>query len=262
MKNEKVVILCGGEGTRLREETEFKPKPMVTVGGLPILWHIMKIYSHYGFKDFVLCLGYRGDVVKQFFINHELMHNDLTIDMKDRHKDIVHRKGDDEDWTITFAETGLKAMTGARVKRIERYVDCDDFLLTYGDGLSDVDIKKLLDFHKKSRGIGTLTAVHPHSKWGMVRGDKEGKVTEFVEKPILYDYVNGGFYCFRKDFFDYLSSDEGCVMEGGPMGSLVGEKKLSMLKHEGFWFGMDTYKDYLDLNRMWDEGKTPWKVWK
>ncbi len=262
MAKPKVVILCGGEGTRLREETEFKPKPMVTIGGLPILWHIMKGYSHYGFNEFVLCLGYRGDAIKQFFITHEFMHNDFTINLRNRKDDIVHHKGDEEDWTITFAETGLKAMTGARVKRIERYVDGDEFMLTYGDGLSDVNINDLLEFHRKKKKIGTMTATHPRSKWGMVREGEKGVVKEFVEKPVLYDYVNGGFYCFKKDFFDYLSDEESCVMESGPFEGLVKERQFSMQKHEGFWFGMDTYKDYLDLNRMWDEGRTPWKVWK
>ncbi len=262
MGNPKVVILCGGEGTRLKEETEFKPKPMVTIGGMPVLWHIMKIYSHYGFNEFVLCLGYRGDAIKQFFLTHELMHNDFSIRLRDRKSDIVHRRGNEEDWTITFVETGLKAMTGARVKRIERYIDGDEFMLTYGDGLSDVNIKKILDFHEKKKRIGTMTAVHPHSKWGMVREGESGIVREFVEKPVLEDYVNGGFYCFKKDFFDYISGDESCIMESEPFEKLVKARQFSMLKHGGFWFGMDTYKDYLDLNKMWDEGKTPWKVWK
>lgn len=257
----KIVILCGGEGTRLKEETEYKPKPMVTIGGLPILSHIMKIYSHYGFNDFILCLGYKGDVIKQFFLTHELMHNDFTISLKNRKNDIVHHKGDEEDWRITFAETGLKTMTGARVKRIERYIEGDNFMLTYGDAVADVDIANAMAFHKKQGTIGTLTGVHPHTRWGMVVPGDDGKVAKFMEKPVLYDYVNGGFYCFKKDFFDYLDSEEKCVLETKPLENLASEGQLSMYKHDGFFHAMDTYKDYLDLNRIWDSGKVPWKIW-
>ncbi len=260
-KNTKVVILCGGEGTRLREETEYKPKPMVTVGGLPILWHIMKTYSFYGYNDFVLCLGYKGDAIKQFFLTHELMHNDVTIKLGDRGQDVVHKGGDPENWTITFAETGLKSMTGSRVKRIEKYINGDDFFMTYGDGLADSNIRKEFEFHRKTGKIGTLTAVHPQSKYGLIKPGKGDLVEKFVEKPVLYDYVNGGFYVFKKDIFDYLSQDEGCVLEREPFTKLVEEKQLAIYRHEGFWYGMDTYKDYLELNRMWDEGRRPWKVW-
>src|SRR3989338_6294259 len=162
MEKPKVVILCGGEGTRLREETEYKPKPMVTIGSMPILWHLMKIYSYYGFNDFVLCLGYKGEVIKQFFLSHGLMHNDITINLKNNGNDVLYHGQEEEDWTITFAETGLKAQTGARIKKIERYINGDNFLATYGDGLSDLNIKDLYDFHKKQSSIATLTAVHPH----------------------------------------------------------------------------------------------------
>jgi len=262
MPNPKVVILCGGKGTRLREETEFKPKPMVTIGGLPILWHIMKIYSHYGFNDFVLCLGYRGETIKQFFLTHELMHNDVTIRLRNRKDDVVHHNGIDEDWTITFAETGLEAMTGSRIKKIEKYVDSDNFFVTYGDGISNVDISRLFEFHRKQNTKGTLVATHPHSKWGMVKEGLDGVVKEFVEKPVLFDYINGGFYCFKKDFFDYLSDEDSCVLETKAFDRLVKERQFSMFKHEGFWHAMDTYKDYLDLNEMWDKKNTPWRVWR
>jgi len=258
----KVVILCGGEGTRLREETEYKPKPMVTIGGLPILWHIMKIYSNYGFNEFVLCLGYKGDMIKQFFMHHELMSNDVTIRMGDRTRDIVHRDNSVDDWTITFADTGLKSGTGSRIKRIEKYVGSDDFLATYGDGLTNSDLTEEIKFHKKKGTVATLTGVHPHSKFGLVKAKKDGTVEKFVEKPQLYDYVNGGYYVFKKEIFDYLDSDESCVLEGQPFEKLAKEGKMSMYCHEGFWHAMDTYKDFLDLNRMWDEGKRPWKVWK
>jgi glucose-1-phosphate cytidylyltransferase len=263
MEKPKVVILCGGEGTRLKEETEYKPKPMVSIGGMPILWHIMKIYSYHGFKDFVLCLGYKGEAIKQFFLNHELMHHDVTMTLNDRGKDRIHHSSEsEEDWTITFADTGLKSMTGARVKRIEKYIDSDNFFLTYGDGLANIDLHKLLTFHKTQKTVATLSGIHPHSRWGLLKHDGNGKVTEFVEKPVLFDYINGGFYCMRKDFFDYLIPNESCVMETEPLTGLAKSGQLSMYKHEGFWHAMDTYKDFLDLNKMWDEGKNPWKVWK
>ncbi len=241
MEKPKVVILCGGEGTRLREETEFKPKPMVTIGGMPILWHIMKIYSHYGFNDFIFCLGYKGEMIEQFFQNN---HNVS------------------ENWRITFAHTGLKANTGTRVKKIEKYVDEDQFMLTYGDGLSDVNISKLLEFHVEKERIGTLTGVQPHTRWGIMKVDENSIITDFLEKPKIHDYINGGFYCFKKDFFDYLSNDESCVMETKPLQQLTKERQFTMFKHDGFWHSMDTYKDYIDLNKIWDEGKVPWKVWK
>lgn len=262
MEKPKVVILCGGEGTRLREETEYKPKPMVTVGGLPILWHIMKTYSHYGFNDFVLCLGYKGDVIKQFFLNHELMHNDVTINLGDRKLDLIHKNGKFEDWTITFAETGLKSMTGSRLKRIEKYIKEDNFFATYGDGLSSQNIKDELEFHRKTGKIATLTGVHPQSKFGLIKPGKDNLVETFVEKPVLYDYVNGGFYVFKKDLFDHLSTDEKCVLETEPLANLAQKKQLAMFKHEKFWYAMDTYKDYLELNKMWDDGKRPWVCWE
>ncbi len=262
MEKPKVVILCGGEGTRLREETEFKPKPMVTIGGMPILWHIMKTYSHYGFNDFVLCLGYKGDVIKQFFLSHELMHNDVTINMKNRQKDVIHKDPNEEDWNITFADTGLKTMTGGRVKRVEKYIKDDNFFLTYGDGISNVDINKLFAFHKKQGTIGTLTGVHPQVRWGMLKIGQNEVVEGFAEKPVMFDYVNGGFYCFKKDFFDYLSPEEGCVMETKPLEKLSKDHQLSIYKHDNFWYAMDTYREYLEINKMWDDGNRPWKVWK
>ncbi|MDO8554714.1 MAG: sugar phosphate nucleotidyltransferase [Candidatus Micrarchaeota archaeon] len=241
MEKPKIVILCGGEGTRLREETEFKPKPMVTIGGMPILWHIMKIYSHYGFDDFVLCLGYKGEIIEQFF------HNNPAINSK---------------WNMTFVNTGLKAQTGTRVKRVEKYVNGDTFMLTYGDGLSNVNIKELFEFHLKKEKIGTLTGVQPHTRWGIVKADENGIITDFLEKPKIQDHINGGFYCFKKEFFDYLSEDEDCIMETKPLQILAKERQFAMFKHDGFWHGMDTYKDYLDLNKIWDDGNVPWKVWK
>ena len=261
MEKPKVVILCGGEGTRLREETEYKPKPMVTVGGLPIIWHIMKTYSHYGFSDFVLCLGYRGDAIKQFFLTHELMHNDFTLNLSDRSRDVIHHADLHENWTVTLAETGLKSQTGSRIKRIEKYIDTDNFLATYGDGVANINIAEKFAFHKKMGTTATLTGVHPRSRFGLVQRNENGLVEKFVEKPILYDYINGGFYAFKKDIFDHLEEDESCVLETKPFTSLAQKKQLSMYVHDGFWYAMDTYKDYLELNKMWDEGNRPWKIW-
>jgi glucose-1-phosphate cytidylyltransferase len=259
----KAVILCGGQGTRLREETEFKPKPMVPIGGMPILWHIMKMYSHYGIRDFVLCLGYRGDMIKQYFLNQELMSRDFTISLKGGKKIVHDGVGGIEDWNITLAETGANAMTGARVKRIEKYIEGEEFMLTYGDGLADVNVNEVLKFHRKCGTTGTLTGANPQSRFGMVKTDDKGVITEFVEKPVMFnDFINGGFYVFNRKLFDYLDNDESCVLETKPLSTLAKERQLSMYKHKGFFHAMDTYKDYLDLNKIWDSGNVPWKVWK
>jgi len=259
---DKVVILCGGLGTRLREETEFKPKPMVEIGGMPILWHILKTYSHFGYNDFVLCLGYKGEHIKQYFLNHELMSQDFTLGLRGGKKTIHQSQGSVEDWNITFAETGLNTLTGGRVKRIEKYVDSDRFMLTYGDGVADIDIRALVSFHRRMGTVGTLTCVNQPSRFGMVKMDAGGKVTEFVEKPVLHgDMINAGFYVFEKTFFDCLQDSEGCVLERAPLERLSSEGKLAAYKHAGFWQCMDTYRDYLDLNGIWDSGKAKWKVW-
>jgi len=259
----KVVILCGGQGTRLREETEFKPKPMVDVGGHPMLWHIMKIYSHYGFRDFVLCLGYKGEIIRQYFLDQELMSRDITINPYKGKRTLHDKISEIEDWNITLANTGQNTMTGARVKGIEKYLNSDEFMLTYGDGVSDIDINALLEKHKKNKTIATLTGVNPQSRFGMIKSDEHEVVTEFVEKATIYDdYVNGGFYVFKKDVLDYLSSDETCTLEKEPLIRLAKERQLSVYKHKGFWHCMDTYRDYLNLNEIWASGKVPWRVWE
>ncbi len=241
MNNEKVVILCGGKGTRLQEETEFRPKPLVPIGEMPILFHIMKNYSYYGFNEFVLCLGYKGQMIKDFFSKKEKIKK--------------------ENWSIIFADTGLESQTGSRIKQIEKYINSDNFLATYGDGISNINITNLFNFHKKQNTIGTLSAVHPHSKYGLIQEGKNNLVETFVEKPVLYDFINGGFFVFKKEFFDYLSKEETCILEREPLTNLVLKKQLSMFKHERFWHCMDTYKDYLELNEMWRNKNTPWKVW-
>ncbi len=256
----KAVILCGGEGTRLREETEYKPKPMVQIGKMPILWHIMKIYSHFGVKDFVLCLGYKGEMIKRFFLDHELSSMDFTMNLQTGKK-TIDAGNELEDWNITFADTGLSTMTGGRLKRIQRYVPDDDFFLTYGDGLADVDISATLLHHRKLGKIGTLTGVNIPSRFGMIKAGSDGVVTQFIEKPMLGDYVNGGFCVFKKDVFDYATEDESCVLEIEPLISLAARRQLALYQHKGFWYAMDTYRDYLELNKIWDSGKVPWKVW-
>jgi len=190
------------------------------------------------------------------------MRNDFTIELNRDKRIYVHDKEYDDEWMITFADTGAKAQTGARIKRIEKHIADDYFLATYGDGVGNIDIGALVDFHRKQKTIGTLTAVHPHSKWGLIKAGANNIIEEFVEKPILFDYVNGGFYVFNKQFFDYLSADDDCVLESKPFEQLVAEKELSIFKHEGYWHAMDTYKDYLELNRVWGSGNCPWKVWR
>ncbi len=257
----KVVILCGGLGTRLKEETEYKPKPMVEVGGRPILWHIMKQYSSYGFNQFVLCLGYRGDVIKDYFYNYEIRNNDFTLTLgKDGIK--THNSHSETGWEITFAETGPYSMTGARIKKIEKYIDGDSFFLTYGDGVSSVDINKLLAFHKSHGKIATVTGVLPPSRFGELMTD-DIIVESFNEKPQVHSggFINGGYFVFNKSFFNHLSADENCILERQPLEDIVKAKELCIYKHEGFWQCMDTYRDFEYLNGLWRDGKAEWKVW-
>ena len=255
----KAVILCGGLGTRLREETEFRPKPMVPVGGMPIIWHIMKTYSHYGVKDFVLCLGYKGEMIKQFFLDQELAGKDFTISLKTGKKAVGAGNGI-EDWNVTLADTGPTTMTGGRIKRVQKYVPDDEFFLTYGDGVADVDLNALLSVHRKAGRIGTLTGVKMPSRFGMIKSSGD-RVDEFVEKPVLDNRINGGYFAFKKDLFDLLSEDESCVLEAAPLATLAKKGELTVYNHDGFWYAMDTYRDFTELNRIWDGGKAPWKVW-
>jgi glucose-1-phosphate cytidylyltransferase len=257
----KVVLLCGGLGTRLKEETEYKPKPMVEIGGRPIIWHIMKHYSSYGFNKFVLCLGYRGDVIKDYFYNYEIRNNDFTLTLgKGELKN--HNQHSEAGWEITFAETGALSMTGSRIKKIEKYIDSDTFMLTYGDGVSSVDINKLLAFHKSHGKIGTVTGVLPPSRFGELISNNN-LVESFNEKPQVHSggMINGGFFVFKKEFFNYLSADENCILERQPLEDLTRNKELYTHKHEGFWQCMDTYRDFEYLNSLWREGKAEWKNW-
>lgn len=257
----KVVILCGGMGTRIREETEFRPKPMVEIGGRPILWHIMKLYAAHGFKEFVLCLGYKGDYIKDYFLNYPLMACDFTVHLGREGRVEAHAFPEEEGWQVTLADTGLTTMTGARVKKIERYITGDTFMLTYGDGVSNVPIDRLVEFHRSHGKLATVTGVRPPARWGelVVNGDT---VEEFREKPQIQEgYINGGFFVLNRGVFDYLSDDPDCNFERGPLDSLASDRQLQLFPHHGFWQAMDTYRDNRMLNDMWDSGQAEWRVW-
>ncbi len=258
-----VVILCGGRGSRINEETMYKPKPMVEVGDKPILWHIMNIYAHYGFKRFILCLGYKGDLIKNYFLNYSALNSDITLrlDKQDIH---IHERCPEADWEVTLANTGLDAMTGARIKRIEKYVDTDNFLVTYGDGVSDVRITDLVNFHQSHGKIGTVTGVHFQSRFGELLVNNN-RVNGFVEKAVASNddsMVSGGFFVFKRDFFNYLWGENDCILEKNPLEKLVSDAELMVYRHTGFWYCMDTFREKQLLDEMWNTGKAKWKVWK
>jgi glucose-1-phosphate cytidylyltransferase len=257
----QVVVLCGGLGTRLREETEFKPKPLVAVGGYPLLWHIMKLYAHHGFKDFVMCLGYRGDMIKEYFLNYEAMSADFTITLGESREISYHGGHFEQDYRVTLADTGSDTMTGGRIKRVERYIQGDTFLCTYGDGVGDVDIRKLVEFHRRHGRLATLTAVRPQSRYGTLEFNAEGiEVTHFNEKPSLDGLISAGFFVFDRKVLDYLSGDD-CVLEREPLERLAAAGQLMAYHHPGIWHGMDTYRDVLQMNEIWASGGAGWKVW-
>jgi glucose-1-phosphate cytidylyltransferase len=257
----KVVILAGGQGTRLREETEFRPKPLVDIGGRPILWHIMKHYDHYGFRDFVICLGYRGNMIKEYFLNYEAINNDFTICLGRGNRIAFHDAHQEQDFHVTLAETGLDTMTGARVKKAAKYLDGGRFMVTYGDGLSDVSIPDLLAFHREHGKLATVTTVRPVSRFGILNLDGEGRVHSFSEKPQLDGWVNAGFFVFEPQVLDYLEGDD-CILEREPLERLASEGQLVAYQHTGFFFAMDTYREYRYLNDAWNSGDAPWKVWR
>jgi glucose-1-phosphate cytidylyltransferase len=257
----KVVILCGGLGTRLREETEYRPKPLVDLGGRPILWHIMKLYAHYGLREFVLCLGYRGNMIKEYFLNYEAINNDVTICLGRHNHIIYHGAHQEQDFHVTLADTGLDTMTGGRVKRVENYVDGDIFMVTYGDGVADLNIRALVDFHNSHGRLATVTTVRPISRFGILDVDGGGKVLNFAEKPQLGGWISAGFFVFNRRFFEYLGRNN-CILEKDPLERLACEGQLMAYQHRGFFFAMDTYREYKYLNELWDSGKAPWKVWE
>jgi glucose-1-phosphate cytidylyltransferase len=254
----KAVILAGGLGTRLSEETENKPKPMVEIGGQPILWHIMKIFSHYGVKDFIICLGYKGYMIKEFFVNYRLHLSDITVNVADGSIEF-HRSGAD-DWRVALVETGLPTMTGGRVKRVRNYIGDDDFFLTYGDGLANVDLSHLLAFHRGHGRLASVTAVTPPGRFGALEltGDR---VTNFREKPAGDGgSINGGFFVLSPKVIDYITDDT-TMWEREPMDRLAREGQLCAYLHDGFWQAMDTLRDKKQLEALWSEGQAPWKVW-
>jgi glucose-1-phosphate cytidylyltransferase len=257
----KVVVLCGGLGTRLREETEFRPKPMVEIGGHPILWHIMKIYAHYGMRDFILCLGYRGNVIKDYFLNYEAMNNDFRICLGRQSRIEFMGAHQEQDFTVTLADTGLETMTGGRLQRVARYLGNDDtFLLTYGDGLCDVNISSLIAFHQSHGKIATVTSVPPISRFGMLEADAQGRVERFSEKPKSNGLISAGFFVLNRRIFDYLTGPD-CILEREPLERLAGVGQLMAYRHDGFFYAMDTYREYQHLNELWASANTPWTVW-
>jgi glucose-1-phosphate cytidylyltransferase len=259
--NLEVVILCGGFGTRLREETEFKPKPMVEIGTRPILWHIMKHYRHHGCRDFTLCLGYRGDVIRDFFLNYHRRNSDFTVDLS---SGAVTTLSDNlgEDWRITLAETGTTAFTGLRIKRALKYLKGDTFFATYGDGVTDLDLHNLLAHHRKTGRLATVTAVHPSSRFGELAIDG-GVVKTFREKPqVTEGWINGGFFVFERAAFDHLNGDDDLSLEKGVLESLANRNELAVYQHPGFWQCMDTSREMELLNEMWASGRAPWQVWE
>jgi glucose-1-phosphate cytidylyltransferase len=259
----KVVILCGGKGTRLREETEYRPKPMVPIGGKPILWHIMKTYAHWGHKDFVLCLGYRGEMIKDYFRNYLWNTCDVTVSLGQSQSVRFHDRHTEDDWTVTLAETGQESLTGYRIRQIQRYIpENHAFLLTYGDGLSTIDVNASIAAHRESGKVCTIAAVHPGSRFGTLQFDDAGRIHTFAEKPQFENsYVNGGYMVCDYKLFDYLPDDPDVMLEREPMEALAREGQLNAFKHEGFWRPMDTYQDAQHLNELWSGGKAPWKVW-
>lgn len=252
----QTIIMCGGKGTRLQEETSIKPKPMVEIGNRPILWHIMSIYARYGYRDFILPLGYKGDVIKQYFYDYQIRNSDFTINT--RSGVITTHPGKLEDWNITLCDTGEDTLKGARLKRVSRYIEGDRFMVTYGDGLADIDINKLLEFHQKSGTIGTFTGVRMPSRFGTVRTDEGGKILSWEEKPILNEFINCGFFVFEREFLDYLSEDEECDLEKEPLQKLAAKGELAMYPHPGEWQCMDTLRDSILLNDMWRSGRAFW----
>lgn len=256
----KLVILAGGYGSRLGNLTNSVPKPMVMIGGKPILWHIMKIYSHYGIKDFIVCLGYMGDVIKDYFLHYDSKNNDFTVDLSNNNIHF-HNKHDENDWRITLVDTGLNTLKGGRLKKIEKYLDEDVNLLTYGDGVGNIDLNDLINFHKKSRRIVTITGVHPPARFGelILNG---GDLIAFEEKAqTSQGLINGGFMVFNRELFDHLSDEENCDLEVGTFEKLAQEEKISVFVHKGLWACLDNERDLIHLEKLWHSNEAFWKVW-
>lgn len=254
----KLVILAGGKGTRISEESSLKPKPLVSIGNKPVIWHIMKIYSHYGINDFVICCGHKGYMLKEYFANYFLHNSDVTIDINNN-KIEVHKRNA-ENWKITLVDTGEDTLTGGRILRVKKYID-DDFLMTYGDGVANVDIKKLINFHKKSNKLVTMTVVKPQVRFGIANITKNNLVSKFSEKPENENtWINGGFFVLKKGIFKYLKNDFS-IWEREPLEKIAKEKKLCAFHHRGFWYAMDTLREKKYLDQLWNSKKAPWKLW-
>ena len=257
----QVVILCGGRGTRLGREADLRPKPMINVGDRPILWHIMKYYASFGHRDFVLCLGHLGDVIKDYFLHYDARQNDVSVELGESSRVTVHSTHGERDWKVTLTDTGRDTYTGARLQRVERYVSDATFLLTYGDGLSNVDLRLLLDFHRGHGKVCTVTAVHPPARFGEL-SFIDGKVDRFAEKPqTSAGRINGGFFVFDRRVFDYLSDDPHLSLERDLLERLTEAGQLMAYSHEGFWQCMDTLRELDALNELWNAGRAPWKKW-
>lgn len=256
-----VLILCGGLGTRIREETEYRPKPMVEVGGRPMLWHIMNIYATHGFTRFILLTGYKGHVIKEYFLNYEALHRDFTVTLGQPDSVQYHDKHGDAGWQVTVLDTGVDTMTGARIKRAERYVTGDRFMVTYGDGVTDLNIKDLVAHHRQAGRLATVTGVRPLARFGELVTDGD-RATEFSEKRQVHEgLISGGFFVFERAVFDYLQGTASCQLEAEPLENLTRDGQLTVHVHEQFWRCMDTFRDLQVLNQMWDSGQAPWKTW-
>lgn len=256
----KVVILAGGMGTRISEETDVRPKPLVEIGGFPILWHIMKIYSQYGFNEFIICCGYKGYAIKDYFHNFYLHHTDVSFDLEKN--EVSYHRSTSEPWKVTLVDTGLMTMTGGRIKQIQPYVGNETFMLTYGDGVGDIDIFNLLNFHKNNGRLATLTAVQPHGRFGAIEMDAGNLVASFQEKPAGDGaWINAGFFVLEPGIFDYITEGDSTIWERAPLENLAKDCQLDAYNHRGFWRPMDTLRDKLELERLWGTDKAPWKVW-
>jgi glucose-1-phosphate cytidylyltransferase len=256
----KVIILAGGLGTRLSEETDLRPKPMVEIGGRPILWHIMKVYSHWGFNEFVILTGYKSHIIKEYFINYYTRYSDITVDMKNNFLEMHSHRS--EPWRVTMLYTGQETMTGGRLLKAREFMDNERFMLTYGDGISDINISELLAFHEKTGKTATLTAIQPPAKYGLLKIENDCRVSSFLEKPAGEGmWINGGFFVMEPKIFDYLGDGDATILEREPLEQLAADNELNAFKHSGFWKAMDTLKDKNELTNMWKNGRAPWALW-
>jgi glucose-1-phosphate cytidylyltransferase len=255
----KAVLLAGGLGTRMREETEFRPKPMVEIGQRPVLWHIMKLLGQQGTDEFVVCVGYKGEIIKNYFLNYAGLNQDFTVGLGPHAAITYHGAHDESEWKVTVADTVQLTMTGGRIRLIQKYVNGERFLCTYGDGIADIDLAKLVEYHKSHGKIATMTTVQPPSRFGVVDLAEDGSVQKFREKPQADGWINIGYFIFEPEIFDYLDGDQ--VLEQDPLNRLAADGQLAAYQHRGFWQPMDTYRESVMLNELWDAGKAPWRTW-